>query len=121
MGNYFSNPKEIINVVQGAVLNITLFLIAMADIVKEINETCTILGYADDWVIVTSSKAPIRAETILKEAANSVTRWANDNGFKISKKMLIHRRRPRIEENTSFKLRVLIGTGGSRWSRNIEY
>jgi hypothetical protein len=38
-------------------------LIAMADIVKEINEICTILGYVDDWVIVTSSKAPIRAET----------------------------------------------------------
>jgi hypothetical protein len=39
-------------------------------------EICTILGYADDWVVVTSSKAPIRAETRLKEAANSVTRWA---------------------------------------------
>jgi hypothetical protein len=64
-------------------------------------------------VIVTSSKAPIRAENRLKEAANSLTRWANDNCFKISpektKTMLIHRRRPRIEGNTSFKLRVLIG------------
>jgi hypothetical protein len=57
------------------VLSVTLFLIAIADIVKEIKETCTILGYADDWVMVTtvtSSKAPIRAETIIK--ANSVRR-----------------------------------------------
>jgi hypothetical protein len=44
--------------------------IAMADILKGIKETCTILGYADDWVIVTSSKEPIRAVTRLKETAN---------------------------------------------------
>jgi hypothetical protein len=47
-------------------------------------------------------------------AANSVTKWASDNGLKISpektKIMLIHRRRPRNEERTGFKLRVLIGT-----------
>jgi hypothetical protein len=65
-------------------------------------------------VIVTSSKAPIRAETRIKKAANSFTRWASNKGFKISpektKTMLIHRRRPRNEGNTIFKLRVLIGT-----------
>jgi hypothetical protein len=33
-----------------------------------------ILGYVDDWVIVTSCKAPIRAETRIEETANSVTR-----------------------------------------------
>jgi hypothetical protein len=87
VGNYCSNPKEIKNgMVQGAVLSVTLFLIAMADIVKEIKETCTILR-----------KATIKAETRIKEAANSVTRCASDNGFKISlektKTMLIHRRR----------------------------
>jgi hypothetical protein len=115
VGNFFSNPKEIKNgEVQGAVLGVTLIFIAMADIVKGIKETCTILGYADNGVIITSSKALIRVENRLKEAANSVTRWANDNCFKISpekmKTMLIHRRRPRIERNTRFKLRVLIGT-----------
>jgi hypothetical protein len=116
---YFSNPKEIKNeVVQGAVFSVTLFLIAMSDIVKGIMETCTILAYADDWVIVTSSNAPIRAETRIKanskQAANSVTRWTSDNCFKISpekkKTMLIHRRTPRTERNTRFKLRVLIRT-----------
>jgi hypothetical protein len=71
-------------VVQGAVLSVTLFLMAMADIIKGIKETCTILGYADDWVVVISSKTPIRAEARSKEAANSVTRWTSDNGFKIS-------------------------------------
>jgi hypothetical protein len=72
LGNYLSNSKEIKNeVVQGMVLSVTLFLIAMADIIKGTKETCTILGYADDWVIVTNSKAPIRAETRLKKGANS--------------------------------------------------
>jgi hypothetical protein len=63
VGNYSSNPKEIKKgLVQGAVLSVTTFLIAMADIVNEIKETCTILRYADDWVIETSSKAPITTE-----------------------------------------------------------
>jgi hypothetical protein len=76
VGNYFSNPKEIKNgVVQDVILSLTLFLIEMADIFKGIKETCTILGYAGFWVIVTSSKALIRAETRIKEAANSFTRW----------------------------------------------
>jgi hypothetical protein len=84
-------------------LSVILFLIAKANIVKRIKETCTVLEYADDWVVVTSSKAPIRAETRLKEPANTVTRWATDNSFKISpektKTMLIHRRKPRTEGN----------------------
>jgi hypothetical protein len=64
VGNYFSNPKKIKNgVVQGAILSVTMFLMAMADIVKGIKETCKILGYADVWLVVISSKAPIRAET----------------------------------------------------------
>jgi hypothetical protein len=57
-------------VVQGVILRATLFLIAMADIVKENKATYTILGYADDWVTETSSKVPIRAETRKKEAAS---------------------------------------------------
>jgi hypothetical protein len=110
VGIYSSNSKEIKNGVdQGTVLSVTLFLIAMADIVKGIKETCTILGYADNCVILklTRSKAPISAESRIKEAANCVTRWASDNGFKISpektKTMLIHRKRPRNEGNTRFK------------------
>jgi hypothetical protein len=46
----------------------------MVNIVKGIKETCTILGYTDDWVIEASSNALIRAEIRIKEVANSVTR-----------------------------------------------
>jgi hypothetical protein len=82
VGNYFSNPKEIENgVVQGTVLSVTLCLLAMADIVKRIKQTCTILDYADDWVVVTSSNAPIRAEARIKEAANSVSRWSKNINY----------------------------------------
>jgi hypothetical protein len=66
----------------------------MADIVKGIKATCTILGYADYWVVVTSSKPPIKAEISTEK----------------TKIMLIHTRRPRTEGNTRFKLRVLIET-----------
>jgi predicted NBD/HSP70 family sugar kinase len=82
-------------VVQGAVLTVTLFLIAMADIVKEIKETCTILGYANDWVIVISSKAPIRAETRIKKAANNVTWWAPEK----TKTMLSHETKETLDSN----------------------
>jgi hypothetical protein len=72
--NYYSNPKEIKNgVIQGAVLSVTLFLIA--NMVKRIKETCnTILRYANDWLIVASTNAPIRVETRIEAAASSDTR-----------------------------------------------
>jgi hypothetical protein len=52
VGNHYSTPTSIENgVVQGAVLSVTLFFVAMTDIVKDIKEPTQIMGYADDWVI----------------------------------------------------------------------
>jgi hypothetical protein len=60
VGNHYSRPKSIENgVVQGAVLSVTSFLVAMTDIVKDIKEPTQIMGYADDWVVITSNKAPV--------------------------------------------------------------
>jgi hypothetical protein len=52
------------------------------------------LGYADDWVILTSNKTRKTVEERLQKATNMVSRWANENGFTISiekaKAMLIY-------------------------------
>jgi hypothetical protein len=71
--NQYWRPKSIKNGVvhvQGANLSVTLFLVAMTDIVKNIKEPTQILGYADDWVVITSNKAPLLARTGLKRPQN---------------------------------------------------
>jgi hypothetical protein len=42
------------------------------------------MGYADDWVVITSNKAPLLAENRLKKATDSISKWAEANGFDIS-------------------------------------
>jgi hypothetical protein len=109
VGNHYSRPKSIENgVVQGAVLSLILFLVAMADIVKDIKEPTQIMGYTDDWVVITSNKAPLLAENRLKKTTDSISKWAEENGFEISMEktqtMLIHRRRPKIERRLKLNL-----------------
>jgi hypothetical protein len=71
-------------------------------------EPTQIMGYADDWVVITSNKAPLLAENRLKKITDSISKWAEENGFEIStektKTMLIHRRRPKIERRLKLKL-----------------
>jgi hypothetical protein len=91
VGNTFSTKMNIENgTVQGAVISVTLFLIAMTDICKGMEEPTKMIGYVDDWIIYTSHKLPRVAEARLKKAAD------NENGFRISakktKSMFIHRR-----------------------------
>jgi hypothetical protein len=75
VGNHDSIPNSIENgVVQGAVLSVTLFLVTMTDIVKDIKEPTQILGYADDWLVITSSKAPLLAKNGLIKATDQVGR-----------------------------------------------
>jgi hypothetical protein len=68
----------------------------MTDIVKDIKEPTQIMGYADDWVVITSNKAPLLTENRLKKPTDSISKWAEENGFEIStektKTNLIHRK-----------------------------
>jgi hypothetical protein len=80
----------------------------MTEIVKEIKEPTRIMGYADDWVVITSSNAPLLTKNRLIKAATSISKWADENGFEIStektKTMLIHRRRPKTERRMHLNL-----------------
>jgi hypothetical protein len=67
------------------------------------------MGYSDDWMVIKINKAPL-AENRLKKPTDSISMWAEENGFEIStekrKTMLIHRRRPKIERR--FKLNLFV-------------
>jgi hypothetical protein len=43
-------------VVQGAVMSVILFLVALADIVKHVQEPVKFVVYADNWAIYTSDQ-----------------------------------------------------------------
>jgi hypothetical protein len=81
-------------VIQGTVLSMTLFLVAMASIYKRVEEPTRILGYADYWVVYTSQRTPRMAENKLQKAANKIVKWTKETSFNISvektKAMLIH-------------------------------
>jgi hypothetical protein len=67
IGNTYSTSREIENgVLQGTVLSVTLFLVAMAEICRGIEGPTRMFGYADDWVILTSNKTPKTAEARLQ-------------------------------------------------------
>jgi hypothetical protein len=64
VGNTLSNEAVVENgVVQGVVLGVTLFLIAMSEICDRIQEPVKIIGYEDDWMILASHK---QVRTIVK-------------------------------------------------------
>jgi hypothetical protein len=66
-------------IIQGAVISVTLFLIAMTDTCKGMKEPTKIIGYADDWIIYTSHNIPRVAEA-RRKALDKVIRWTNENG-----------------------------------------
>jgi hypothetical protein len=70
VGNTISTKMNIENeMVQGAIISVILFLIAMTDICKGMEEPTKIIGYADDWIIYTSHKLSRVAEARLKKSS----------------------------------------------------
>jgi hypothetical protein len=68
VGSTLLNDAIIENgVVQGAVLSVTLFLVAMSEIVK-------ILGYADDWMILISHKHARTSENRIQKTIDEITK-----------------------------------------------
>jgi hypothetical protein len=68
VGNHYPKPNSIENGV-----SVTLFIVTMSDIVKDIKEPTQIMGYADDWMVITSKKAPLLAENRLKKTTDSIS------------------------------------------------
>ena len=82
---------------QGSVLSVTLFLVAINDIVDEIpRDVCRSL-YADDLVIYYSASNINLIERKLQLAIHKINRWADTNGYKLSndKTVSVHFHRKR--------------------------
>jgi hypothetical protein len=97
--------------VQGVVLSVTLFLIAISEMPNKTKEpryekpgprsnqtilsqrldeeemrtqTVGILRYADDWVLYTRNHQILRAQNNIQAALDRVAEWSEANGFRIS-------------------------------------
>jgi hypothetical protein len=78
----FSEEKQIENgVVQGVVLKVTLFLVAMAEITHGNEELIKIISYADGWIVHITHKHERVCVLRLKKAMEKIGRWTDDTGF----------------------------------------
>lgn len=73
---------------QGAVISVTLFLIAMNSVFDQIkkkgNENVRILVFADDIIIVVIGQVKTKLRQKLQKCVDIIVRWANDIGFSIA-------------------------------------
>jgi hypothetical protein len=66
--------------------SVTLFLVAMAKITNQNRQPVEIVGYADDWPILTSDWDMETAEINMQTALNGVAKWTRQKWFTISPK-----------------------------------
>jgi ribonuclease HI len=123
---------------QGAVLSVTLFLIAISDICKSKQPNVEMIGYADDWYVFTSQKHIKDAEPIIQRALDNIERWTQKTGFRISvektKSIIFTKSSPRngrhtfdiqlnnqaIEEVTALKILGLTFDSKLTWKTHIK-
>jgi Reverse transcriptase (RNA-dependent DNA polymerase) len=123
---------------QGAVLSVTLFLIAISNICPIKSTNYKMIGYADDWYIYTSQKQIHEAERILQQVLDQIDRWTQKTGFNISreqtKSIIFTKSRPRngrpdlgvklrgesIEEETTLKILGLTFDNRLTWKTHVK-
>jgi hypothetical protein len=72
-------------VVQRAMMSVALFLVALVDTVKQVQEPVEIVGYADDWAIYISDQDIMEtARKNIQSALNNLSKWTRKKGFMIS-------------------------------------
>jgi hypothetical protein len=91
------------------VISVTLFLVALADLVKQVQHPVEIIGYAGDWVNHTSDEYMDIAQANIQAALYNVSSGQRRKGFKISpektvamhicRKMIHNHRDPEIRLN----------------------
>ncbi|CAD6221996.1 GSCOCG00011700001-RA-CDS, partial [Cotesia congregata] len=85
VNDILSSKKEIANgVPQGSVLSVTLFLIAINDIVNCIPAPVQGLLYADDLIIYCSGSQVNNICDLLQEVLNNIVQWCSHSGFQLA-------------------------------------
>ena len=73
VGGHLSSPQPLINGVSlSSVLSVTLFLIAIKEIISNINFSLTQILFVDDFSIHLKSNNPQRARRLLQESIKSI-------------------------------------------------
>jgi hypothetical protein len=109
LGESSSERTSIENgMVQGAVMSVTLFLVAMADIIQQVQRPVEMIGYADDCVIYTKDQDMDTAQTNTQTAINNVSTRTRRKGFKISYEKIVamHICRKKTHNHTNPVLRL---------------
>jgi hypothetical protein len=96
--------------VQGAVLSVNPFLLAMMDITSAARDPVTMTGYADDRTIFARHSDFEFIQNDVQFTVNNMTEWANDNGFRFSstRTVCIHFRKLRPRKTTNLTPRITI-------------
>ena len=85
VGNKMSSLyKQEEGVPQGSVLSVTCFSVAINKIIEAVPAPVRSSLFVDDFAIYYTAYDPQVASTYIQRAIESVTKWANDNGFKFS-------------------------------------
>jgi hypothetical protein len=94
-------------VVHGAVISVIMFLVALANIVKQV-ELVEIVGYADDWAIFTSNQDMEIAQTNIQSSLKNLSKWTRRKGFMISleKTIAMHICRKRNHDHPDPQIRL---------------
>ncbi|XP_076626788.1 uncharacterized protein LOC143344536 [Colletes latitarsis] len=80
-----SNPIKIQNgIPQGSVISVTLFLIGINDIVKNLNAPIKAYLYADNLTIICHGKNLNTIYNLLQTSINHLQEWSNKSGLKFS-------------------------------------
>ena len=70
---------------QGSILSVTLFILKINSIIKCLPPGVRGSLYVDDFLICFRSKSIIAIERQLQRCINSIQKWADENGFQLSK------------------------------------
>ena len=77
---------------QGGILSVTLFLLKINDIIKDISKLIGRTLYVDDFLMCFRGRSMRTIERILQNCIKELMTWAKDNGFRfsINKTCIIH-------------------------------
>ena len=109
VGNTLSQPfMQEEGVLQGSVLSVTLFSVAINNILKEVAPPVKCFLFVDDLAIYSTGYDAVSTCRYLQRSINSITKWADNNGFKyLSVKSVAMRftRSRRVEEIPTLTLK----------------
>jgi ribonuclease HI len=100
VGNTMSKKCTQANgVVQGAVISVNLFLVAINSITRCVEAPVKIVGFADDWTLYLRDHDVKFIQETMQKTLDNLSTWSTQNGFRFSPEktviMHFHRRRPR--------------------------